>query len=215
MSYGLSSIAVTCPSDGQLLWFGLLDLWPWLNQLATLSSINIFQTWPFYTDSYQISHCVWLKGCSSAVILKLIFLLYLHVNLRSNNISLNWTGCSSQTFTEESRCRERAAFALISRHRGNTNNHRDSLKFVQEVARCVTSRFFWRKKVAMQVWKGVISSNKVAKLATLLASLLLISLSLSDCSNTRIFKRTHTYRNIWTMANQRGGRSALHYHWLV
>ncbi len=30
-------------------------------------------------------------------------------------------------------------------------------------------------------------------------------LSLSDCSSTRIFKRTHTYRNIWTTANQRGG----------
>ncbi len=28
---------------------------------------------------------------------------------------------------------------------------------------------------------------------------------LSDCSSTRIFKRTHTYRNIWTTANQRGG----------
>ncbi len=32
----------------------------------TLSSINIFQTWPLYTDSYQIFHCVWTKGCSSA-----------------------------------------------------------------------------------------------------------------------------------------------------
>ncbi len=30
-------------------------------------------------------------------------------------------------------------------------------------------------------------------------------LSLSDCSSTRIFKRTHTYRNIWTTANQGGG----------
>ncbi len=29
-------------------------------------------------------------------------------------------------------------------------------------------------------------------------------LSLSD-SSTRIFKRTHTYRNIWTTANQKGG----------
>ncbi len=35
----------------------------------TLSSINIFQTWPRYTDSYQIFHCVWMKGCSSAVLL--------------------------------------------------------------------------------------------------------------------------------------------------
>ncbi len=30
-------------------------------------------------------------------------------------------------------------------------------------------------------------------------------LFLSDCSSTRIFKRTHMYRNIWTTANQRGG----------
>ncbi len=30
-------------------------------------------------------------------------------------------------------------------------------------------------------------------------------LSLSDCSRTRIFKRTHMYRNIWTTGNQRGG----------
>ncbi len=35
----------------------------------TLSSINIFQTWPLYTDSDQIFHCVWMKGCSSAVLL--------------------------------------------------------------------------------------------------------------------------------------------------
>ncbi len=36
----------------------------------TLSSINIFQTWLLYTDSDQIFHCVWMKGCCSAVILK-------------------------------------------------------------------------------------------------------------------------------------------------
>ncbi len=29
-------------------------------------------------------------------------------------------------------------------------------------------------------------------------------LSQSDCSSTRIFRRTHTYRNIWTTPNQRG-----------
>ncbi len=34
-------------------------------------------------------------------------------------------------------------------------------------------------------------------------------LSLSDCSSTRIFKRTHTYRNIWTTANQRKVRPSL------
>ncbi len=36
----------------------------------TLSSINIFQTWHLYTDSDQIFHCVWMKGCSIAVLLK-------------------------------------------------------------------------------------------------------------------------------------------------
>ncbi len=30
-------------------------------------------------------------------------------------------------------------------------------------------------------------------------------LSLSDCSSTRIFTLTHTYRNIWTTANRGGG----------
>ncbi len=54
-------------------------VWPsWSLALAkpaghTLSSINIFQTWPLYTDSYQIFHCVWMKGCSSAVVLKLLW----------------------------------------------------------------------------------------------------------------------------------------------
>lgn len=64
LSCGLSSIAVTlsrllvrvekrsinavhlpftCPLDSQLLLFGHLDLWPWLNQLATLSGINSVQ----------------------------------------------------------------------------------------------------------------------------------------------------------------------------
>ncbi len=45
------------------------------------------------------------------------------------------------------RCRERAACALISHRCGSnvTNNHRDSLKFVQEVARFVTSHFFWKR----------------------------------------------------------------------
>ncbi len=68
MSYGISSIAVTCPSDGQLLYFGLLDLCPWLNQLATLSLASKSSRL-LYTDSYQIFHCVWMKGCSSAVFL--------------------------------------------------------------------------------------------------------------------------------------------------
>ncbi len=48
-------------------------VWHWSLALAkpaghTLSSIKIFQTWPFYTESYQIFHCVWTKGCSSAVL---------------------------------------------------------------------------------------------------------------------------------------------------
>ncbi len=62
MSYGLSSIAVTCPSDVVCPW-SLASAKP---AGHTLSSINIFQTWPLYTDSYQIFHCVWMKGCSSA-----------------------------------------------------------------------------------------------------------------------------------------------------
>ncbi len=41
----------------------------------------------------------------------------------------------------------------------------------------------------------------LAKLATLRASLLHTSLSLSDCS---IFRHTHTIRNILATANQRG-----------
>ncbi len=46
-------------------------VWPsWSLALAkpaghTLSSIKIFQTWSLYTDSYQIFHGVWMKGCSS------------------------------------------------------------------------------------------------------------------------------------------------------
>ncbi len=100
-------------------------------------------------------------------------------------------GFSSQTLTEQSRCRERAACTLISRCRSNTNDHRDSLKFVQEVARFVT-----RSKKALNL----------AKLATLCTSLLLTSLSVWLQKYTwRISKRTHTYRNIWTTANQRGG----------
>ncbi len=51
------------------------------------------------------------------------------------------------------------------------------------------------------------SLNRADSEKELRASLLLTSLSLSDSSSTRIFKRTHThtYRNIWTTANQRGG----------
>ncbi len=95
---------------------------------------------------------------------------------RSNNICFNWTCCSSQTLTEQSRCRERAACALISRRCGDhTDTLRDSLKFIQEVARFVTSRFFFLKSL----W----GSKKALNLATKLlswqhcASLLLTSLS--------------------------------------
>ncbi len=51
------------------------------------------------------------------------------------------------------------------------------------------------------------SLNRADSEKELRASLLLISLSLSDSSSTRILKRTHTHQNrsIWTMANQRGG----------
>ncbi len=53
-------------------------------------------------------------------------------------------GCSSQMLTEQSRGRERGACVLISRRCGSTSDHRNSLKFVQEVARFVTS-LFWEK----------------------------------------------------------------------
>ncbi len=66
--------------------------------------------------------------------------------IREAIISLNWTACSSQMLTEQSRCRERATCALISHCCSSTNDHRDSLKFVQEVAIFVTSRFFGKKK---------------------------------------------------------------------
>ncbi len=102
-----------------------------------------------------------------------------------------------EAITEQSRCRERAACALISHRCGSNNDHRDSLKFVQEVARFVTSRFFGggevdggsEKLLSWQYW----------------AHLYYSPLSLSDCSSTHIFKHTHTYRNIWTSAKQRGG----------
>ncbi len=74
-------------------------------------------------------------------------------------------------------------------------SHRDSLKFVQEVARFVTSRFFGKKVL----WR----SERALNLATKSLNgqhcvhLYYSPLSLSDCSSTRI-KRTHTYMNIWT-----------------
>ncbi len=54
---------------------------------------------------------------------------------------------------------------------------------------------------------GSTKALNVAKLATLHASLLLTSFSLSDRSSTRdaFVNAPHTYRNIWTTANQRGG----------
>ncbi len=107
--------------------------------------------------------------------------------------------------TEQSRCRESAACALISRC---TNEHRDSLKFVQEVARFFNWSLFWKKK-SLGGYEKLL--NLAIKLLSLqhCTHLYYSPLSLSDCSSTRIFKRTHTYRNIWTMANQRGVRLSL------
>ncbi len=105
-------------------------------------------------------------------------------------------------FTEQSRCRERAACVLISRRCGSANDHRDSLKFVQEVARFVTSCFFG-KKVARVVWKVVKSSDKVAKLATLRASLLLSSLCLTAAAHA--FSNVHTRTGISGPWPIRGG----------
>ncbi len=56
-------------------------------------------------------------------------------------------------------------FTLTLSHCGSTDIHRDSLRFVQEVARFVASHFCWNK-VTRGVWKAFKSSNKVAKLVT-------------------------------------------------
>ncbi len=70
----------------------------------------------------------------------------------------------------------------------------------------VTSRFFGKK---VSRWSEK-SPNLVTKLLNWQhAHLYFSTLSLYDCSSTRVFKRTHTYRNIWTTANQRGVRPSL------
>ncbi len=79
-------------------------------------------------------------------------------------------------------------------------NHRDSLKFVQEVARFVTSRFFGKKRVSR-------GSEKLLNWQHC-RRLYYSPLSLSDCSSTRIFTST-LISNIWTTANQRGVRPSL------
>ncbi len=84
----------------------------------------------------------------------------------------------------------RAVAAVLMR------SHKDLLKFVQEVARFVTSRFFVKKK---SFWR----SERALNLATKSLNgqhcvhVYYSPLSLSDCSSTRI-KCTHTYMNIWT-----------------
>ncbi len=45
---------------------------------------------------------------------------------------------------------------ICARRCGSTNDHRDSLKFVQEVARFVTSRFFEEKKMNANRCMGMI-----------------------------------------------------------
>ncbi len=95
---------------------------------------------------------------------------------------------------------------LISRRCGSANDHRDSIKFVQEVARFVTSCFFG-KKVARVVWKVIKSSDKVAKLATLRASLLLSSLCLTAAAHA--FSNVHTRKGISGPRPIRGGSLSL------
>ncbi len=93
--------------------------------------------------------------------------------LREAIISLLTERAAPQTLAEQSRWRERDARVLISRRCGDhTDTLRDSLKFVQEVARFVTSRFCEKKSL----W-GSKKALNLAKLATLHASLLLTSLS--------------------------------------
>ncbi len=77
---------------------------------------------------------------------------------------------------------------LISRCISSTNDHRDSLKFVQEVARFVTSWLFGRN-VARGVWKDKVATH----------------LSLCLTAAAHAFSNLHTYRNILIMANQREG----------
>ncbi len=130
-----------------------------------------------------------MKGCSSAEVL--------------NFGRAKERACSFQTPIEQSRCRERAGCTLISRHCGSTNDHRDSLKFVQEVARFVTSCFKKKKLLG--------GSEKSLNLTTKslswqhCAHLYYSPLSLCLTAAARTFSNVHTYRNIWTTANQRGG----------
>ncbi len=121
--------------------------------------------------------------------------------LRETIISV-LTGCSSQTLTEQSRCRERAACALISRWSGCTNDHRDSLKFVQEVARFVTSRFF-----GLKVTRG---SEKTKSLNWQhSASLLLTSLSVWLQQHTHFQTYTHVQEYLDHGQSEGGDRPSL------
>ncbi len=118
---------------------------------------------------------------------------------RSNNICFNWTRCSSQMLTKQSRCRERAACALISRRCGDhTDTLRDLLKFVQEIARFVTSSFFGKKTKSLWGSKKALSWQHCTHLCY-------SPLSVWLQQHTHF----HTYRNIWTTANQRGVRPSL------
>ncbi len=88
--------------------------------------------------------------------------------------------------TEQSRCRERAACALISHRYGSTNDHRDSLKFV-------TSRFFGNKK---SLWGSEKVLNIASKTLSWQHCLHLYYSPLSLFSSTRIFQHTHTHIGI-------------------
>ncbi len=109
--------------------------------------------------------------------------------LRRNNISLLNTLLFSDAHWTEQMQRK-----MISRCCGSTNDH--SLKFVQEVARFVTSRFFGKKSLwgsekvlnLAQIWSYRL--NIVAKLATLRTSLLLPSLSVWLQQHTHFHTRT-------------------------
>ncbi len=72
---------------------------------------------------------------------------------------------------------------LISRCCGSKNDHRDLLKFVQEVARFVTSRFLEKK---------LLGESENTKLLSWQHCAHLYYSPLSVCSSTRIFRRTHT-----------------------
>ncbi len=129
------------------------------------------------------------------------FLLYLHVKLEKQIISLITERTAPLRRSLNRRCRERAACALISHRCGSnvTNDHRDSLKFVQEVARFVTSHFFGKRGSEKSVnWQHCVR----------------ISTHLSVWLQHHTLFQTYTHVQEYLDHGQSEGGSVLHYLWL-